>query len=65
MIDIKDQTFDGTFSFVPHYYTTNDFDMHYVDEGNGEPIVLLHGDPTWGYLYRQFIPPLCIITVSS
>ncbi len=32
--------------------------MHYVDEGTGEPIVLLHGEPTWGYLYRKFVPPL-------
>jgi haloalkane dehalogenase len=32
--------------------------MHYVDEGDGEPIVLLHGEPTWGYLYRNFIPEL-------
>ena len=32
--------------------------MHYVDEGKGEPIVLVHGDPTWGYMYREFIPKL-------
>ena len=32
--------------------------MHYVDEGAGAPIVLLHGEPTWGYLYRNFIPEL-------
>ena len=34
--------------------------MHYVDEGprEGRPVVLLHGNPTWGYLYRRFIPPL-------
>jgi pimeloyl-ACP methyl ester carboxylesterase len=32
--------------------------MHYVDEGEGEPIVCLHGEPTWGYLYRNFIPTL-------
>ena len=32
--------------------------MHYVDEGNVEPIVMLHGNPTWGYLYRAFIGPL-------
>lgn len=34
--------------------------MHYVDEGprGGRPVVLLHGNPTWGYLYRNFIPPL-------
>jgi haloalkane dehalogenase len=34
--------------------------MHYVDEGpsDGRPVVLLHGNPTWGYLYRHFIGPL-------
>lgn len=32
--------------------------MHYVDEGTGEPVILLHGEPTWSYLYRHFIPRL-------
>jgi len=34
--------------------------MHYVDEGprDGRPIVLVHGNPTWGFLYRNFIGPL-------
>src|ERR1700680_3161916 len=55
---MKDETFEGTFPFSPHYYPVGGFEMHYVDEGSGEPLVLLHGDPTWGYLYRKFIPPL-------
>ena len=55
---MTDETFGGTFPFAPHYYTGNGFAMHYVDEGSGEPFVLLHGDPTWGYLYRAFIAPL-------
>jgi len=55
---MKDMIFEGTFPFTPHYHHVNGFDMHYVDEGSGEPIVLLHGDPTWGYLYRKFIPSL-------
>ncbi len=58
VIDIQDETFDGTFPFVPHYHEVNGFAMHFVDEGTGEPIVLVHGDPTWGYLWRRFIPPL-------
>jgi len=58
MIAIKDETFDGTFLFEPHYFDGNGFQMHFVDEGSGEPIVMLHGDPTWGYLYRNFIPSL-------
>lgn len=58
MIEIRDETFGGTFPFAPHYHTVNGFEMHYVDEGRGEPVVLLHGDPTWGYLWRAFVHPL-------
>jgi haloalkane dehalogenase len=32
--------------------------MHYVEEGSGDPILLLHGEPTWSYLYRKLIPTL-------
>ncbi|MGH7823128.1 MAG: alpha/beta fold hydrolase, partial [Candidatus Binatia bacterium] len=53
-----DETFDGTFPFRAHFTDAPGFRMHYVDEGQGEPIVCLHGEPTWGYLYRKFIPPL-------
>jgi len=55
---IQHETFDGTYPFVPNYQHVNGFDMHFVDEGNGEPVVLLHGDPTWGYLWRNIIPTL-------
>jgi haloalkane dehalogenase len=34
------------------------FRMHYVDEGAGDPIVLLHGEPTWSYLWRNIVPQL-------
>jgi haloalkane dehalogenase len=53
-----EETFDGTFPFAPHFTTAPGFRMHYVDEGSGEPIILIHGEPTWSYLYRNFIPPL-------
>ena len=32
--------------------------MHYVDEGSGAPVLLLHGEPTWAFLYRKMIPRL-------
>jgi haloalkane dehalogenase len=32
--------------------------MHYVDDGDGEPILLLHGEPTWSYLWRNIVPQL-------
>ena len=41
-----DETFDGTFLFEPHFTTAPGFRMHYVDEGDGEPIVMLHGELT-------------------
>lgn len=52
------ETFNGTFPFQPHYNEANGFKMHYVDEGEGDVIICLHGEPTWGYLYRNFIPKL-------
>jgi haloalkane dehalogenase len=58
MYTIKEETFEGTYPFAPQYYDGNGFEMHFVDEGQGEPVVLLHGDPTWGYLYRNFISSL-------
>ena len=53
-----DETVEGTWPFSPYFYHGNGFQQHYVDEGEGEPIVLLHGEPMWGYLYRNFIPAL-------
>jgi haloalkane dehalogenase len=53
-----EEAWGSTFPFAPHYYSVNGFAMHYVDEGDGEPFVLVHGDPTWGYLYRRCIPAL-------
>jgi haloalkane dehalogenase len=55
-----DETFDGTWPFKPNYSTAAGFRQHYIDEGprEGEVIVCLHGEPTWGYLYRNFIPTL-------
>ena len=43
-------TFDNTFPFAPRFTDAVGFRMHYVDEGpgDGEPILCLHGEPTWG-----------------
>ena len=36
--------------YRPRYATVNGWRIHYVDEGEGDPVILLHGNPTWGYL---------------
>lgn len=46
------------FSFEPHYIEINGARVHYVDEGSGETILCLHGEPTWSFLYRKMIPIL-------
>jgi haloalkane dehalogenase len=48
------------FPYAPHYMDIDGLKMHYIDEGNkdGEVILALHGEPTWSYLYRKFIPVL-------
>jgi haloalkane dehalogenase len=53
------------FPFEPNYVEIKDGEggilrLHYVDEGpvDGEPILLIHGEPTWSYLYRKMIPVL-------
>ncbi len=46
------------FNYEPHYCEVLGSRMHYIDEGSGDPIVLLHGNPTWSYLWRNIIPYL-------
>jgi haloalkane dehalogenase len=50
----------ATYPWPSHAVTVNGWRMAYVDEGPREaaPVLLLHGNPTWGYLYRDFVGPL-------
>lgn len=47
------------FPYASHYLDYEGMRMHYLDEGQGSEIILaLHGEPSWSYLYRKFIPVL-------
>ena len=48
------------YPFQPHYVEVDGLRMHYIDEGpgNGAPVLMLHGEPSWSYLYRKMIPVL-------
>tara|TARA_B100002052_G_scaffold89810_1_gene82573 strand:- start:2058 stop:2972 length:915 start_codon:yes stop_codon:yes gene_type:complete len=54
----QNETFNGSWNYEPKFCTESGFRQHYVDEGEGEVVVCLHGEPTWGYLYRNMIDPL-------
>lgn len=55
-----DERFAGLpdFPFEPHYAEIDGLRVHYVEEGpsSGEPVLMLHGEPTWSFLYRKVIP---------
>jgi haloalkane dehalogenase len=55
-----DDRFDGLsgYDFAPNYADVDGLRLHYLDEGQGPPVVCFHGEPTWAYLYRKMIPPL-------
>jgi pimeloyl-ACP methyl ester carboxylesterase len=53
-----DENFEKTWPFAPHFTEAAGFRHHFIDEGSGRPVLLLHGQPTWGYIYRNFIPAL-------
>jgi haloalkane dehalogenase len=46
--------------FAPRYTTVDGLRIHHVDEGppDADPVLLLHGEPSWSYLYRHMIPVL-------
>ena len=48
------------YPFAPHYVDVDGVRMHYLDEGpaDAEVVLLLHGEPSWSYLYRTMIPVL-------
>ncbi len=51
------------FDFEPRFTTIESSDgtpirVHHVEEGQGPPVLLLHGEPSWSFLYRRMIPPL-------
>ena len=62
MLRTPDEAFAGLdgYPFEHHYVETDGLRIHYVDEGprNAAPVLLLHGEPSWSYLYRKMIPIL-------
>lgn len=43
------------YPFASHFHRTGDFRMHYLDEGSGKPLLLVHGNPTWSFYFRRLV----------
>ena len=41
------------YDFQPHYLDLEGQRYHYLDEGQGEPVVMVHGNPSWSFMYRE------------
>src|SRR5438045_2810507 len=46
------------YPFAPHFLSLEAGRMHYVDEGKGAPIVMVHGTPDWSFVYRNLVKEL-------
>lgn len=46
------------YDFAPHYLPLTHGRLHYIDEGTGDPVVMLHGNPNWSYYYRHLVHAL-------
>jgi haloalkane dehalogenase len=50
-----DPSLNALYPFRPHWATIGGLPLHYVDEGQGEPLLMLHGNPTWSFFFRDLI----------
>ena len=46
------------FPFAPHYREVDGLRLAHLDEGEGAPVIFMHGEPTWSFLWRNVIPPV-------
>jgi haloalkane dehalogenase len=52
--------FRHLYPFASRFQEVNGRRMHYVDEGTGEPVVMLHGNPTWSFYFRELIKAVSV-----
>jgi hypothetical protein len=52
-IDIS--SFYHLYPFASHYMEINGLKYHFVDQGAGDPVVMIHGNPTWSFYFRKLI----------
>jgi hypothetical protein len=46
------------YPFQAHYREVHGLRLAHLDEGEGPPVIFMHGEPTWSFLWRKVIPPV-------
>ena len=54
-LKMKDLGLGQVYPFTSHFLQLESNNLHYIDEGSGQPILMLHGNPTWSFYYRNLI----------
>lgn len=54
----KKEAWRSLYPFTSHYHKINGLRLHYLDEGKGEPVLFVHGNPTWSFYWRNLMLPL-------
>lgn len=49
------ESWRSLYPFTSQYFAINGVRMHYVDEGQGRPLLMIHGNPTWSFYYRRLV----------
>jgi haloalkane dehalogenase len=59
-IRTPDEVLEGLpeFPYEPHYREVDGLRLAHIDEGDGAPVVMWHGEPTWSFLWRKVLPPV-------
>lgn len=52
------EDFKDLYPFASNYIKRNTFNYHYLDEGQGEPVIMIHGNPTWSFYFRNLVKAL-------
>lgn len=54
MVTMK-TSYKHLYPFQSNFFNIKGMDYHYIDEGQGEPLLMVHGNPTWSFYYRQLV----------
>ena len=47
--------FEKLYPYQSNYFLNNGFNMHYIDQGKGKPLLMVHGNPTWSFYFRSVV----------